>query len=290
MERKRSQRSIDAERRFREQLAMFNAKPAFEEWLGFDKPHDAICSKGHDCNPYPSYLNKGGKPCRICSNLDSGHAECIFRERVIELGGKLVYKGWRGVGKPHEIVCSGGHTRFVLPRAIKQGQGLCFICSVGDGQRGNADFISMLASMGATLIEKEWKGWHHPHAVRCVKGHTCFPSPKNVIQGKGVCRLCAGKIWNVFYVVVNITANRMKFGITSGDPRPRLYAHKCNNYTEQIRLLTNLPGTTAPDLERLCKSTLRDAGWTPVRGREYFNIGALPTVLDIVDNYPIPTA
>jgi hypothetical protein len=39
-------------------------------------------------------------------------------------------------------------------------------------------------------------------------------------------------------------------------------------------------------LEDEVLNTLKLAGIAPVRGREYFDISALPLILDIVDNYP----
>jgi hypothetical protein len=40
-------------------------------------------------------------------------------------------------------------------------------------------------------------------------------------------------------------------------------------------------------LEDEVRHTLNLAGIYPVHGREYFDISALPLILDVVDNYPI---
>ncbi|MFF4292083.1 hypothetical protein ACFY0N_00330 [Streptomyces vinaceus] len=78
----------------------------------------------------------------------------------------------------------------------------------------------------------------------------------------------------------------IKFGITSGDPRPRLGAHARQGLDSVVRLIEGLPGGVAPEIERTIRLALRDAGEKPVRGREYFRARTLALVLDLVDNHP----
>ncbi|MGW0465605.1 hypothetical protein ACWDX6_10065 [Streptomyces sp. NPDC003027] len=95
----------------------------------------------------------------------------------------------------------------------------------------------------------------------------------------------------MFYVVVDEVSNRIKFGITSGDPRPRLGDHARDGFEVVVRLLAGLPETVAPDLERDVKATLTLAGIKPIRGREYFDrCSAEAVILDVVHRYPIPSA
>jgi hypothetical protein len=105
------------------------------------------------------------------------------------------------------------------------------------------------------------------------------------LQGFGICRACAGKVWDVFYVVVDNENGIVKFGITSGDPRPRLYRHACDGLNSVIRLIEGLPNDVAPRLERAVLAALRDAREEPVRGVEYFPASALGLVLDVVDGW-----
>jgi hypothetical protein len=77
----------------------------------------------------------------------------------------------------------------------------------------------------------------------------------------------------------------VKFGVTSGDPRQRLGAHARDGYTEVVRLVTGLPGTVAPDVERAAKTALAQAGEKPIRGKEYFDISCLAVVLDVADSW-----
>jgi hypothetical protein len=80
----------------------------------------------------------------------------------------------------------------------------------------------------------------------------------------------------------------VKFGITSGDYRPRLSAHRKAGYRTHVRLLTNLPDGVAAEMERDVIASLELGGLEPVHGREWFGTDALPIILDIADNYSGP--
>lgn len=115
--------------------------------------------------------------------------------------------------------------------------------------------------------------------------------PARVQQGGGICRFCAGMQWDAFYVVTNPTRHWLKFGITSRDGRPRLRRHAQSGFTVVNLLLTNLPGTVAPEAESAILATLGLASESPVRGREYFDVSLLGLVLDVAEahlaGYPI---
>ncbi len=98
-----------------------------------------------------------------------------------------------------------------------------------------------------------------------------------------MCRTCANRMWDVFYITVNPALGRVKFGVTSGDERPRLATHRRAGYTEPVRVLPDLLDAHA--LERHVRATLAAAGATPVQGREYFDVSALPVVLDVADGW-----
>ena len=116
--------------------------------------------------------------------------------------------------------------------------------------------------------------------VICKNGHDCWPRPSSLTIGQGLCAQCAGREWDVFYVVVSSLQRRVKFGITSGDPRARLGNHRRAGYTEVVRVLPERPGAAL--LERHVRATLRDADIFPLHGREYFDLEALPVVLGVV--------
>lgn len=87
----------------------------------------------------------------------------------------------------------------------------------------------------------------------------------------------------MFYVVTS--ARRVKPGITSGDPKDRLKAHRLDGFDTVELLLPGLPHLVAPELEQAVLKTLGKAGYRPVRGREYFSIEALDLVLSTVDEF-----
>ncbi|MET8561703.1 hypothetical protein ABZV75_14270 [Streptomyces flaveolus] len=95
--------------------------------------------------------------------------------------------------------------------------------------------------------------------------------------------MCAGKAWDVFYVVTDDVNEIVKFGITSGNPRLRLSHHQRAGLSQIVRVIEGNP--EARKLENACIAAMRDAGEVPVRGREYFHIRALATILDLVDGW-----
>jgi len=217
---------------------------------------------------------------------DSSQAWAQFRARIAELGGIVVEPEWLGYGKPHRVICSAGHECTPYPATVQRG-GLCRTCAGQDPLAAELRFCERIAQLGGTVVEPSWLGDGKPHRVHCAEGHECTPIPSNVHSGQGICRVCAGKTWDAFYVVADRGAGHIKFGITSGDVRPRLAVHRGQGYREVIRVLTGLPGTTAPDIEQAVKAALRLAGTQPVRGREYYDVSALALVLDVADNYPV---
>jgi hypothetical protein len=140
--------------------------------------------------------------------------------------------------------------------------------------------------MGAQLLEP-YRNTRVPHRVRCAAGHECLPRPGDVLNGNGVCRVCAGMVWDTFYVVTSGGGERLKFGISSHGGKARLADHRGAGYRTVVRVLAGLPGATAPHIERATLGALHLAGYTPIRGREYYDGSALALVLDVVDNYPV---
>ena len=162
---------------------------------------------------------------------------------------------------------------------------MCRTCAGMDSRVAEAAFRARVKELGGEVLEPEWLGNDKPHRARCPEGHECTPTPGAVQQGGGICRMCAGKAWDVFYVVTDEDNGIVKFGITSGDPRPRLGNHARDGLDSVVRLVEGLPGDLAPRLERAVRDALRDARETPVRGREYFPAHVLGLVLDVVDGW-----
>jgi hypothetical protein len=260
-----------------------------DEWKGSNTPHHVICANGHDCYPCPANIYRGRqKPCLTCIGRTSSAAWADFVNEVESYGGTVIEENWLGSKIPHRCICPKGHETAVFPNHVRTEGVACRVCQYSKkssepiSRATYERFIQILAENGAHLIG-EWKGVGKPHHVRCVNNHDCYPHPNSILHGQGICIKCAGRIWDVFYIVHNRHANRIKFGITSGDPRARLANHRAFGYAEQICVLTNLPGEFAKSIEDECRIALRNHGFTPIRGREYFNADALPVILATVE-------
>jgi hypothetical protein len=284
MTRARSGRSLAAEAAFRARLAYLDAELLESRWLGANTRHRVRCAAGHECTPRPSDIGQGWGICRVCARNDSAAAEAAFRARLAYLDAELLESRWLGAHKAHRVRCGGGHECRPRPHDLQRGQGICRICARQDTATAEAEFRTRLEQLGATLLEP-YRGALKRHRVRCAAGHKCTPRPADVQQGDGICRYCAGKIWDAFYVVRNPDSSGVKFGITSGCPGPRLADHRRAGYRERVLVLEGLPGTAAPEIERAAIAALALAGVKPLRGREHFGGEALAVVLDIAAGY-----
>lgn len=274
-----------ADRRFRELVAAQGGVVLEPVWLGVHAPHLVRCAAGHETRPAPSNVRNGQGICRVCAVRDPVTAERQFRERVTALGGTVADQVWRGVDASHAVICAEGHECTPRPSELKQGGGLCRSCAGNNPADAERSFRARVEALGGRVVEPKWLGNKVPHTVICAEGHEAAPRPNDVIQGEGICRRCAGRRWDVFYVVTSPRYHHLKFGITSGDPRPRLGAHATDGFTVVNLLLAGLPGTAAPDLETATLATLRMAGEPPVRGREYFDSSVLALVLDVAEDF-----
>lgn len=276
-----------AETVFRARLVELGAILLETAWLGTDNPHRVRCIQGHDCTPRPANVRRGQGICRTCAGQDPTAAEAAFRARVTELGGTVLEPTWLGIKKPHRARCIQGHDCTPYPSVVQKGQGICRTCAGQDPKVAEAAFRARVVELGGTTVEPIWLGSGKKHRVRCREGHESSPIPDNVQQGGGICATCAGQIWDVLYVVTDETAEVVKVGITSGDPRPRLARHRSDHGLDQVvRLLTGLPDGVAQELERNVLAALRDVDERPTRGKEYFPGRALALMLDLIDHHP----
>lgn len=278
-----------AEAAFRTRIKELGATILEPEWLGSDRPHRVLCAAGHAGMPRPSDVKQGDGICKTCAGTDSHVAEAAFRARVEELGGTILEPAWLGAIKPHRIRCAAGHEVRRPPNSIQQGGGLCRTCAGNDPKIAEAAFRARVAELGGVVLEPAWLGVKTPHRIRCALGHVSTPRPTAVQQGGGICRHCIGKAWDAFYIVLDEAGENVKFGITSGDARIRCASHARDGYGTTVRLMTGLPPGAARALEKAVLAALKLAGIEPIRGLEYFQAAALPLILDIADNYPIPT-
>ena len=278
-----------AEAEFRRRVGEQGGTVLEPRWLGSGKPHRCLCAAGHECSPRPGGVQQGGGICRICVRQDPATAEAEFRRRVAEQGGTVLELEWLGKDTPHRCLCAVGHECRPRPGGVQGGKGICLTCARHDPATAWAEFRRSVAEEhGGTVLEPAWLGNDKPHRCLCAAGHECSPRPTSVQQGKGICRICAYKVWDVFYVLTSPGLYRVKFGITSNDERERFRVHHRDGFDTRnpLRLFTGFPA--ARDLEIAVKTTLELAGERPVKGIEYYDISTLALVLDVADNYQPP--
>lgn len=242
---------------------------------------DCICPAGHPCKARPSSIQRGRDMCLRCAGNDPATSETNFRAAIEHQGGKVV-GNYVNSRTSVACVCSAGHPCKPRPDSIQLGRDMCRRCARQDPADSEANFRALIAEQGGQVVGDYVNSSTRVLCV-CPAGHPCTPQPNSTQQGYGMCRHCAGKTWDVFYVIINPTVDRVKFGITSGFPRKRLSDHRAAGYTGVVRLLTDL--TDAAALERHVLATLRDARIPPVQGREYYHLDALPVVLDVADGW-----
>lgn len=270
-------------RDFRENVKRQGGNVVEPYWLGKDKRHRVICSNGHLCDPRPGYVRSGGGICRVCSRTDSATAWKEFKQKTKATGGAVIEPRWLGKAAPHRAICPNGHQYSPTPNNVRDGTGLCRVCVGSDPETAWRKFRERVEELGGEVVESAWFGVDMPHRVTCRDGHLVTPRPTSVQQGQGICRECAGKIWDAFYIVQDESAMIVKVGITSGSPRPRLMLHARDGFTKVLLTATGLPSKVAPELETAVLRALTQAGISPVRGREYFDMTAKDLILEIVD-------
>lgn len=251
--------------------------------------HRVRCANGHEGRPAQSTVLKGLGICRVCARRDPEDAWRRFAEMVNQQGGVVLEPEWLGVAKRHRVRCGAGHECAPVPnRVVSSGGKICPTCSGRDSKDTWLRFQQRVEELGGVVVDAEYTGSNFPHRVRCAAGHMSEPTPSHVLRGTGICRFCAGSSHDALYVVVNENLNLVKFGVTSGDPRPRLACHRRAGYRSVVRLIKGLP--EALKFEQSIIDALRDADIRPVKGREYFDLCALSLILDLVDHCVVDAA
>ena len=269
-----------AEANYREYLAGLRVTPLWEHWEGKKKSHHVLCTAGHDCHPKPEHVLRGQGVCLTCVGHDS--AEGRYREHLFKLGHIPAWDEWRGVKKPHKVLCAGGHICSPAPADVmRPGAGPCGTCARNSPVAAQMEFRDRLADLGAAPAWEKWEGTTIRHRVVCSEGHICWIRPAYLKLGKSPCRICSKK-WDIFYVVVNDDLGWVKFGITSEDPRVRLKAHRTDGFRRTVRVASI---TGAKLVEEHVQDVLTAHGYRPVRGREYFLLPALEIILKTAQSY-----
>jgi hypothetical protein len=273
------QDSATAERDFRRRVNRAGGR-VIGSYVNCDTPVLVTCAQGHMSTPTPYRATRGGI-CNVCAGQSPVEAEAAFRARVAALGGTVVGRYVNSLTRI-DCVCPIGHACRPTPAYMRKSKGMCPVCAQNDPETARRGFYNRVAALGGRVVGP-YINSVIPVECLCREGHTCRPRPSSLTVGQGLCAKCAGKTWDALYVVANPELARVKFGVTSGDPRARLGDHRRAGYVEVVRVLRNLPDSHA--LERHVRASLRDANILPAQGREYFDMAALPVVLDIVDGW-----
>ncbi len=249
------------------------------EWRGVRTRYEATCSKGHKCSPLPTLVHEGFSGCVACGGAPRTEpARDRFLAWASEAGYELHDFEWIGTTARYAATCPKGHSCNPHPSSVNRGIGGCYTCYLPTKSLEARDrFLAWVSEAGYELHDFEWRGGTARYSATCPSGHSCTPVPSTVASGDGGCGPCRGLIADVFYVVTGPAG--VKFGVTSGDPRPRLADHRRDGYTTVASLHTGLDSTAGLDAERRCRAALAAAGLAPVRGREYYSSDALPLVL-----------
>jgi general stress protein YciG len=272
--------SADCERRFRAEIERRGGHVT-GDYNGSSQPITCVCPAGHPCNPRPTDVLRGGGICRICAGTDSADCERRFRTEIERRGGQVVGE-YVNSPTPIACVCPAGHPCNPRPNSVLSGQGMCGICAGKDTDTAALRFYDSVESHGGHAIG-DYITNHIPVHCRCPWGHDCWPTPSHLSRGyQGLCGQCQRE-HNAFYVVSD--GVNVKLGITSGKGSQRLSDHRADGYTQVIFLAINLPTNVADNTERQVLNNLKDKGFIPIKGREYFGPEAFYIVLDLVAEY-----
>ena len=266
--------------RFRGNVDAIGGVVLEQSWLGARTPHRIRCGAGHETTAMPNNVDSGQAICVPCTGKDKGGAWGRFVAAVEQQGGRVLEEAWKGSQTYHRIRCAVGHESDAQPNKVQQGAAACRACSGVAPEFAWGRFVAAVEQQGGRVLEDAWKGAHTHHGVRCRQGHESTVTPTQVAMGCGFCGPCRGAIHDVFYVVAG--AGVVKFGITSGDPRPRLGNHKRDGLTTQLFLREGLPDGHARNLELSVMHALQRMGCEPLRGREYFPLSCKNTILPLV--------
>lgn len=283
-------RKLGGELRFLAKLVELGATPLYAVWNGMQTNTLIRCPQGHEYSPRPNNLMNGCGGCRTCSlgprsrlnRPRSARSEAKFLAALNEVGARPDYETWLGAGTAHAVICPADHRTTTTPANVINGCYPCRECRPTDMARQHVArdrFASVVESLGGEVIG-EYVNGYTPVEVRCRDGHRTLVHPTSVLHcGQGLCGRCAGQNHDAVYVLTDPKRTELKFGVTSGDPKNRLNDHaRQRGLTETLHLRTGLLDGEALRIERMIKAALREAGATPTRGREQFDIEWLPLV------------
>jgi len=259
-------------------------------WTTAKARYLCVCKNGHMTSPNANNIKTMQRvPCPDCSGHNPVAAARAFTFQV-ESQEAEVLGVYVNNSTPVRVRCAFGHVTPVLPSNTQQRGFRCSACAGRDPNLALADFRARLARLPIPIMldasETRWHLNQETYHAHCAEGHPCLPMPNRIKNGRGGCDICANKYSDVVYVMTG--SNGLKFGITSGDPRPRLNDHKRisgGGYETTVRLWTGLrPFGWAREVELNLRDGLADRDHHALPGtKEYFPAASLPLVLRVLD-------
>ncbi|WP_435187002.1 hypothetical protein [Streptomyces sp. bgisy126] len=123
--------------------------------------------------------------------------------------------------------------------------------------------------------------------IACVAGHLSSVVVSTAVKRVTLCARCSGKDHpepTVYYVVTG--GGMVKPGISSGDGRGRLDAHRVTHGIDRTRrLITDLPVGVARTVESHVLDRLTLEQIRPVMGYEYFDLKHADRVATLADEW-----
>lgn len=129
------------------------------EYVGANTAVSCICKYGHECNPYPSNVRLGSGMCITCAGTDPRASEQNFRDRIKELGGKVLGE-YINCHTGIRCVCPQDHISNPSPSYIKQGGGMCASCGL-KSEPLCRDIFEELLGFELPKIRPKWLPWNN---------------------------------------------------------------------------------------------------------------------------------
>ena len=164
-------------------------------FLGSDKKHLFVCSKGHKWEALASNLRLGTwcpicKPDRI-GDSNRKHTVRSMNDLAAKKGGKFTSLNFKSVNHKYEWECVRGHRWQASPTDIFKGS-WCEHCTSIERQENQLEQFKQLAkSRGGLCLSEQYIDSYTKLKFCCSEGHEWLARPGNVKNNNSWCPQCA---------------------------------------------------------------------------------------------------
>ena len=130
------------------------------------------------------YCKLSKKQLRVVNSIKK------FYKRIDDLGGTVIGE-YKGSGIRVECRCKNDHICNPIPDIIQKGNGMCSRCPKNSSIIAEQNFHDNIKKLGGTVIGKYTNNYTAVEC-RCKNDHICNPTPSNIKQGWGMCKICVG--------------------------------------------------------------------------------------------------